>query len=293
VSELWYVAALRRRAASRRLQDGLQSVVVNLILVGASALAMLPFLYMLSTSLQSMSQILQGRGFIPNPATLEAYAYVLTRMPFFLYLKNTLTITSWAVLGAVISNTLAAYGFARFRFPGRDLMFTLLLSSMMLPGVVRLVPTYIFFSKLGWVNTFLPLIVPAFFAGPFFVFMLRQFFRGLPEDLFDAATIDGANELVTLTRIVMPLARPAQATMTVFSFAGSWSDFFGPLLYLKDAKLRTLALGLYVFRSEPQGIPSVNNLMAIATFMVLPTLILFIAFQRYFIEGITISGLKG
>ncbi|MDI7277450.1 MAG: carbohydrate ABC transporter permease, partial [Anaerolineae bacterium] len=219
--------------------------------------------------------------------------YVLTRMPFFLYLKNTLLITSWAVLGAVISNTLAAYGFARFRFPGRDLVFTLLLSSMMLPGVVRLVPTYILFSKLGWVNTFLPLVVPAFFAGPFFVFMLRQFFRGLPEDLFDAATIDGANELVTLARIVVPLARPALATMTVFSFASSWSDFFGPLLYLKDAKLRTLALGLYVFRSEPQGIPSVNNLMAIASFMVLPILILFVAFQRYFIEGITISGLKG
>jgi ABC-type glycerol-3-phosphate transport system permease component len=293
VSQLWFVAALRQRAASRHLQDGLQSAVVNLMLVGASALAMLPFLYMLSTSLQSMSQILQGKGLIPNPPTLEAYTYVLTRMPFFLYLKNTLVITSWAVLGAVISNTLAAYGFARFRFPGRDFMFTLLLSSMMLPGVVRLIPTYIMFSSFGWVNTFLPLIVPAFFAGPFFVFMLRQFFRGLPEDLFDAAIIDGANELVTLTRIVVPLARPALATMTVFSFAGSWSDFFGPLIYLKDARLRTLALGLYVFRSEPQGIPSVNNLMAIATFMVLPILILFIAFQRYFIEGITISGLKG
>jgi multiple sugar transport system permease protein len=196
-------------------------------------------------------------------------------------------------MGAFISNTLGAYGFARFRFPGREIIFGALLSSMMLPGVVRLVPTYILFLKLGWINTFLPLIIPAWFGSPFFVFLLRQFFRGLPEDLFDAAKIDGCNELRTLFYIVMPLAKPALATMLIFSAQGSWNDFMGPLLYLKNAKLRTLALGLYAFRSEPQGIPSWNNLMAIAVLMVLPVLILFALFQRYFIEGITISGIKG
>lgn len=281
--------AVRRR----RFAQKAQGIALNAVLTVVSLLAVLPLLYMLSVSLQTMPQILKGTGFIPNPPTLQAYVDVFTHMPFLLYMKNTLTITSWVILGTVISNTLGAYGFARFRFPGRELVFTLLLSSMMLPNVVRLVPTYILFQKLGWMNTFLPLIVPAYFGSAFYVFLLRQFFRGLPEDLFDAAKIDGCNELATLVRIVVPLARPALATMLIFSAQGSWNDFMGPLLYLKDAKLRTLALGLYAFRSEPQGIPSWNNLMAIAVFMVLPILILFVLFQNYFIEGITMSGIKG
>ncbi len=287
------VTATARNARRWHLGARLQAIAVHAVLTVISLLAVLPLLYMFSVSLQTMPQILKGTGFIPSPPTLQAYVDVFTHMPFLLYMKNTLTITSWAVLGAVISNTLGAYGFARFRFPGRDLLFTMLLSTMMLPSVVRLVPTFILFQKLGWMNTFLPLIVPAFFGSPFYIFLLRQFFRGLPEDLFDAARMDGCNELMTLVRIVVPLAKPALATMLIFSAQGSWNDFMGPLLYLKDAKLRTLALGLCAFRSEPQGIPSWNNLMAIAMFMVLPILILFIVFQSYFIEGITMSGIKG
>ncbi|MCL6429619.1 MAG: carbohydrate ABC transporter permease [Anaerolineae bacterium] len=283
-----YGARFRRRVFAR-----VGSVLLHLALTAVSLLAVLPLLHMLSVSLQTMPQILQGTGMIPNPPTLQPYVDVLTRMPFVRYLKNTLTITCWAAVGAFVSNTIGAYGFARFRFPARDAIFTLLLTSMMLPGVVRLVPTYILFQKLGWLNTFLPLIVPSYFGSPFFVFLLRQFFRGLPSDLFDAARIDGANELVTLTRIVLPLAKPALATMLIFSAQGSWNDFMGPLLYLKDARLRTLALGLYAFRSEPQGVPSWNNLMAIAVLMVLPVLGLFIAFQTYFIGGITFTGIKG
>jgi len=253
----------------------------------------MPLLYMLSVSLSTMGQILKGAQLIPMPATLEAYAYVLTRMPFFLYLRNTMTITLAVLAGTFLSNSLGAYGFARFRFPGRDFIFMLILSSMMLPGVVRLVPTYILFQKLGWLNSFLPLTVPSFFGSAFNVFLLRQFFRGIPEELFDAARVDGAGEVLTLFRIVLPLSRPVLATVLIFSAQGSWNDFMGPLIYLKKTHLRTLALGLYAFRSEPQGVPSWNNLMAIAMFMVVPVLLLFAAFQRYFIQGITMSGIKG
>jgi multiple sugar transport system permease protein len=278
---------------SGRWPSRLLGLALHILLIGISLLSLLPLLYMGSTSLQTMPQILKGAQMVPMPPTLSAYAFVLTRLPFFAYLRNTLIITLGTMLGTFVSNTLGAYGFARFRFPGREFIFGLLLSSMMLPGVVRLVPTYILFQKLGWMNTFYPLIVPSWFGSVFFVFLLRQFFRNLPDDLFDAATIDGCNELTLLWSIVLPLAKPVLATVLIFSAQGSWNDFMGPLLYLKEAKLRTLALGLYAFRSEPQGVPSWNNLMAIAVLMVLPVLILFAAFQRYFIQGISVSGIKG
>lgn len=281
------------RARFGRVWRGAKRAPGHMVLIAISLLALMPLLYMFSTSLQPLSQILKGTQLIPNPPTLDAYAFVLTRMAFLAYLKNTLIITLGVMVGSFLSNTLAAYGFARFRFPGREIAMGALLSTLMLPGVVRLVPTYILFLKLGWMNTFLPLIVPAWFGSAFFIFLLRQFFRGLPEELFDAARIDGANELTTLFRIVIPLAKPVLATMLIFSAQGAWNDFMGPLLYLKKASLRTLALGLYAFRSEPQGVPSWNNLMAGAVLMVLPVLILFILFQRYFIEGISVSGIKG
>jgi ABC-type glycerol-3-phosphate transport system permease component len=268
-------------------------VGMNALLIGVSVLAVLPLVYMTSLSLQTMEQIIRQGGLIPAPLTFGAYVAAFTRMPFALYLKNSLVITSMALIGAFVSNCLGAYGFARFRFPGREVAFTVLLSTLMLPGVVRLVPTYILFQQLGWINTFLPLIVPAYFGSPFYVFLLRQFFRQIPEDLFDAAKIDGAGELRILSQIVLPSARPALATMLIFSAQGSWNDFMGPLLYLKDASMRTLALGLYAFRSEPQGIPSWNNLMAIAVFMTMPVLLVFAMFQRYFIQGLALSGVKG
>lgn len=267
--------------------------LLNLLLTTLSLIALMPLLYILSVSFQSMPQILKGAGLIPRPFTLAAYHYAFTEMSFFLYLKNTLMITVGAMIGAFVSNTLAAYGFARFRFPGRELLLTILLTSIMLPGTVRMVPTFILFQKLGWVNTFLPLIVPAYFGSPFFVFMLRQFFRTLPEDFFDAATIDGANEFTMLTKIVLPLSKPAVATMLIFSVQGSWNDFLGPLLYLRGESLRTLSLGLYIIRSEPQGVPTWNNMMAVAVLMVLPVMILFALFQRHFVEGLTLTGLKG
>lgn len=285
--------ALTLQETTQELVRKAPTALSHALLIGISALAILPLVYMLSLSLQTMEQIVGLGGLVPSPPTLEAYVTVFTRLPLLLYLRNTLIITFATLVGTLISNCLGAYGFARFRFPGREIIFTALLSSMMLPNVVRLVPTFILFQKLGWMNTFLPLVIPAYFGSPFSVFLLRQFFRQIPEDLFDAAKIDGCGALMTLVQIVLPSARPALATMLIFSAQGSWNDFMGPLLYLKDAELRTLALGLYAFRSEPQGIPSWNNLMVIAIFMVVPVLILFAAFQRYFLQGLTLSGIKG
>lgn len=288
-----YLRHSARRQLRHRFLRVVTNIVTNVLLVSVSMLAVLPLGYMFSLSLQTMTQIIQRGGLIPSPLTFEAYIAAFTRMPFALYLKNTLVITSTVLVGTFISNCLGAYGFARFRFPGRETIFTILLSTLMLPGVVRLIPTFILFQQLGWVNTFLPLIVPSFFGSPFYVFLLRQFFRQIPEDLFDAAKIDGAGELRILSQIVLPSAQPALASMLIFSAQGSWNDFMGPLIYLKDASLRTLALGLYAFRSEPQGIPSWNNLMAIAVFMTVPVLIVFALFQRYFIQGLALSGVKG
>jgi len=270
-----------------------QSAVLNAFLLLISTVAMAPLLYMLSVSFQGMPQILKGAGIVPQPPTLEAYAFVFGKMPFFLYLKNTMIISIGVMIGAFLSNTLGAYGFARFRFPGREVLLSILLSSLMLPGTVRMVPTFLLFQQFGWVNTFLPFIVPAHFGSAFFIFMLRQFFRSLPDDLFDAAKMDGANELTVLVRVVLPLSKPAVATMLIFCAQGAWNDFLGPLIYLRDAKLRTLALGLWIIRSEPQGIPSWNNMMAVAVLLVLPIIILFALFQRYFVEGLVLSGLKG
>ncbi len=268
-------------------------MLANAVLICICAFGLLPLLYVFSVSLQPMAQVLKGARIVPYPLTLEAYQYVMTKLQFPLYFRNTMVILSWSLLGTVVSNCLGAYGFARFRFPGREAVFGILLSSMMLPNVVRLVPTYILFQRLGWLNTFLPLTVPSFFGSAFYVFLLRQFFMQLPDELFDAAKIDGCNEATTLVRVVLPLSQPALATMMIFAAEGSWNDFMGPLLYLQREPLRTLALALYAFRSTPQGIPSWNNLMAITTMMVVPVLVLFALFQRYFIQGITMSGIKG
>ena len=163
----------------------------------------------------------------------------------------------------------------------------------MLPGAVRLVPTYIAYHKLGWINTFLPLIVPTFFGNAFFIFLLRQFFRSIPEELTDAARIDGASDLGIWVRIMLPLSGPALIVVAIFSFQGAWNDFMGPLMYLTNEKLRTLALGLYHFRAMTGQGSLYHQLMAASVLMVIPMLVVFAVFQRYFIQGVTLTGMKG
>jgi multiple sugar transport system permease protein len=196
------------------------------------------------------------------------------------------------VIGALLSNAVVAYGFARVRWLGRDLLFGVLLATLILPGFVTFIPLYLIFKQLNWINSYLPLVAPTFFANPFFVFMLRQFFMTLPEELSDAARVDGASEFRIFSQIILPLARPALATVALFQFIGSWNDYFGPLIYLNDKALYTISLGIANMRST-YGFSNFAWIMAATCMSVLPIIVLFFFAQRTFIEGITLTGLKG
>jgi multiple sugar transport system permease protein len=262
-----------------------------LLLVGA-AVFMLPFLWMLSTSLKDPKNVFVfPPQLIPNPIRLANYAEGWTRLPFTQFAVNTIIITAGNLLGDVLTSAIVAYSFARLRAPGKDALFVLVLATMMVPAEVTRVPLYIVFSRLGWVNTFLPLMVPSWFAYPFFVFLLRQFFASIPYDLDDAARIDGASTFGIFWRIIMPLARPALAAVAIFSFVGNWNDFQGPLIYLSNLEHYTLALGLHMLQGGRYIF--IHHVMAISVVIVLPILILYFSAQRYFIQGVTLTGIKG
>lgn len=274
----------------RRLSRG----AIYAVIIGLSLIFLVPLLYMFSMSLMPREQI--GKfppEWLPNPIQWDNYGKALYFWNFANSLRNTLLVTGLGMIGDLLSCTLVAYGFARFRFPGKNLLFMILLGTLMLPFAVTMVPLYIGYNAIGWVNTFYPLIVPAFFGNAFYIFLLRQFFLTIPEELVDAARIDGANELQIWWRIIMPLAKPAIIVVAIFSFQNHWNDFFGPLLYLKDESLHTLALGLYKFQALPGQGSLYNELMAATALMVLPMLIVFAVFQKQFIQGVTLSGLKG
>jgi ABC-type glycerol-3-phosphate transport system permease component len=210
------------------------------------------------------------------------------------YFKNSAIVTTLSTAGAVLSSSLVAYSFARLRWPGRDIWFGVVLATMILPEIVTLIPTYILFSRLHWVNTFLPLVVPPWLGGgAFYIFLLRQFYRGIPMELSEAAHIDGASELRIWWQIVMPLARPALAAVTIFAFNGAWEDYLHPLIYLSSESKYTLQLGLTTFEGSGGGVPQWNLMMAASIVVMLPVVIVFFLGQRYFIEGVTLTGLKG
>ncbi|HEY3266796.1 MAG TPA: carbohydrate ABC transporter permease [Armatimonadota bacterium] len=214
-------------------------------------------------------------------------------MPFGLFLENTLLIVALTVLGATLSAALCAYGFARLRFRGREPLFIMLLATMMIPGQVTMIPVYIMFKQLHWINTFLPLIVPAWFGGgAFSIFLLRQFFQGIPFEMEEAARIDGCGPLSTWWRIILPLSIPALATIAIFTFMASWNDFMGPLIYINDTNKFTLALGLNLFKGQ-YGTDTPHLMMAATLLVLMPVLILFFVAQKQFIQGIVVSGVKG
>lgn len=212
-------------------------------------------------------------------------------IPFAQYGKNTLYVAILAVIGTVLSNALVAYGFARIRWPGRDIAFGLTIATMMIPFPVLMVPIYVIFKTLGWVGTPKPLWVPAFFGGAFNIFLLRQFFMSIPFDLSDAARIDGCNEFQIFRDILLPLAKPALSVVALFTFMHVWNDFLGPLIYLTDQKTYTLALGLQSYQSQ-QGGTQWPLLMAASTIVVTPVIIVFFLAQKTFIQGITVTGMK-
>lgn len=261
------------------------------LLLGA-AIFSIPFVWMLSTSLKSDRQIFAWPPvWIPNPVVWGNYPAVFDYAPLHKYFLNTMVIATAQVFGAIVTCSLAAYAFSRLRAPGRDAIFVVMLSQMMIPGVVTLVPLYILFAKLDWIDTFLPLTIPALLGSPFYIFMLRQFFLTLPMELEEAALIDGAGRLRIWWTILMPLSKPAIATVAIFSFMFAWNDFTGPLIFLNSRSKFTLSLGLQAFMFERRTLW--GPLMAASTMMILPILVVFFLAQKHFIQGIALTGMKG
>ena len=266
-------------------------IALTLLLWAVALLFLIPLLWMISSSLKPNYQIFEvPPRWIPRPPRWQNYVEALTVLPFSTYILNTALISAITIIGHLLSCTLIAYAFARLRARGRDLIFIVMLATMMLPYPVTMVPLYVLFQRLGWINTILPLTVPAFLGSAFYIFLLRQFFLGIPRDFEDAARMDGANLLQILWRIMLPLALPAMATVAIFTFQASWNDFLAPLIYLQKPELYTVTLGLQFFRSTYTT--NWAYLMAASLVTVLPVVVVFFVAQRYFIEGITLSGVK-
>ncbi len=262
-----------------------------LLFLGAAAFIM-PFLWMLRTALMESAQVQKvPLIWLPDPIRWGNFGEALSFMNFPVLLRNTLIISGTAIVGQVISCSVVAFGFARLRFPGREALFMLLLSTMMLPAMVTEIPRFILFRHLGWIDTILPLVVPAFFGGPFFIFLLRQFFRTVPVTLDEAARIDGCSSLRIFVQIMLPLSKPVLATVVIFNYIWTWNDFWGPLVYLRSSDNKTLSLGLQVFQGVYQT--DYHYLMAASLVVLLPILIIYVLCQRYFVQGIVMSGLKG
>jgi multiple sugar transport system permease protein len=269
-------------------------IITYIIVIGLAIIILIPFFWMISTALKSDADIFAWPPeWIPRPPQWHNFADAWNAMPFSKYLSNTLFIVILGMTGEMISETLVAYGFARFDFPGKNVIFFILLSTMMLPFHVTLIPTFVIWNKLGLVNNFDPLVLRSWTAwGPFYIFLLRQFFMGIPIELDEAAEIDGASPLQTFYHILLPQIKPALLAIGVFTFKGYWNDFLGPMIYLGDAEKYTMNIGMYFFMGGPNEPPKWNYLMAMSTIIALPIIILFFAAQKYFIEGVTFSGLK-
>lgn len=261
----------------------------------------MPMLWMVSTSLKTDAQIFPREGagaaglslhnLLPHPVRWANYGDAMTTVPFRAYLRNSVFLCLATIVGAIMSSSLVAYGFAKLKFAGSKPLFLLMVSTMAIPPQVTMVPVFAMFRQLGWYGTYLPLFVPAFFAAPFYVFLLTQFFRTLPDEMLEAARLDGAHEGRIFTTVVLPLAKPALATCALFQFIGTWNDFLGPLLYLNDPHMYTVAYGLQQFMSQRGGQWAL--LMAGATVFTLPVVVLFFFAQKTFIQGIATTGAKG
>lgn len=268
-------------------------VTTQLVLFFGMVLSLLPFLWMLSTSVKEPGEVmLYPPRWIPSLIRWENYLAVWKVIPFATFLKNTSIITALCILAELCTASLVAYAFARLRFRGKQFLFWLVLSTMMLPGQVTMIPVFMLFNALGWVDTLKPLIVPSFFGGgAFYIFLFRQFFTTIPFELDDAAKIDGCSPLGIYWRIILPLSKPALATVAVFSFVEHWNDFMRPLIYLNSLEKQTIAVGLRSFQGQHGT--DFHWLMAASTIALVPVLIIFFVAQRYFVRGIAFSGMKG
>lgn len=283
---------LKRQSSSRRAIR----VMVYVLLILGSCIMLFPFAWLLRSSLMDTRQIFTfPPDWVPSPFQWSNYSEALTIVPFDRYFLNTMVIELLVLSGTLLSSTAAAYSFSRLRWRGRNIVFAILLSTLMLPYAVTLIPTFIMWRSLGALNTIWPLTLPSWFGtginGIFNIFLLRQFFMSIPRELDEAAYMDGAKPLTVMFRIVLPLAKPALIVILIFTFIAVWNDFLGPLIYLNNDKKFTLALGLATFRGLYNA--QWGYLMAASVAVVAPIIILFFAAQRYFIEGITLTGIKG
>lgn len=262
------------------------------VLLTISVLFILPFFWMLMTSLKAPVELMKWPpGWFPETFRWQNYEEAVTFIPFFRYVGNTMVITLGSIIGVLISCPMVAYGFSHIDWPGRDVLFVVMLMTIMIPFPVTMLPLYVLFARIGWINTYLPLVLPLFFGVPFYIFLLRQFFMTIPGELTDAARIDGASEPRIYWQLILPLTKPALATVVLFQFLSSWSDFLGPLLYLRDNDMFTIAVGLQMFHSEHDT--EFHLLMAASTILTVPIIIIFYLVQRTFIQGITLTGLQG
>jgi multiple sugar transport system permease protein len=280
-------------SSQSRGNTGASPAVYALLILG-SVLMLTPFAWMISSSLKPEAEIrLVPPRLMPSHIEWHNYPDSLGRdkMNLAQTLPNTVVVTVCCVLGQIISSSLVGFGFARFRFRGRGPLFLIMLSTMMLPAQVTMIPMFIIFRWLGWINTFLPLIVPQWLAGPFFVFMFRQFFAQIPEELVEAARMDGASNWRIYWQIMLPLSGPVIAITAIYTFMGTWNDFMNPLIYLNSPSNNTLALALASFNGQ-HGVANANQLMAASFVTMIPCLLLFAAAQRYFVENISMTGGK-
>lgn len=279
------------RGTRARVVRSAQSLFKHAILIAISLSIVFPIIWMISSSLKpSGEEFAFPPQLIPDPVVWQNYPKVFEALPFGRFMLNSLTIAGLATLGQVLTGALVGFAFAQLRFPGRNLLFIIVISTVMLPDVVTLVPQFILFSKLRWVDTFLPLIVPAWFGGrAFYIFLARQYFTGIPRELIEAGRVDGASTWRIWLSVVMPMSGPLLVAMGLVRFMTEWNDFMGPLIYLSSMENRTLAVGLYVFLQHFIG--EWNLLMAAATITSIPVIVLFIFTQRYFVEGISVTGL--
>ncbi|MFN8440144.1 MAG: carbohydrate ABC transporter permease [Caldilineaceae bacterium] len=283
----------QRWLGSRRNQWLLQRLIIYVLLLLGGFIMVIPFFWLLTSSLKAPSKIyVLPPQWIPSPIQWQNYPTAVTSIPYWDYALNTLTITVGAMLGTIITSSMAGFAYGRLRWPGRDFLFTCMLSTLMMPNVVLMIPTYILYKYLGWLDSFLPLTVPYWFGGGAFnIFLMRQFMMTIPKDLDDAARVDGANAFTIYTRLLLPLCRPALAIVAIFSFIYHWNDFMGPLIYLTNPDLRTLSLGLNYFKDMFRV--KTELIMAGSTIMITPIILLFLLAQQYFVQGIALTGLKG
>ena len=271
----------------------LKRFVLYAVIIGFAILFIAPFLWLISNSLKDAAHAFDA-SWIPDPVAWSNYVRIFQEIPLLLMARNSIIVSVLGVLAVLLSSSMIAYGLARLRFPGRRVVFLAVLGTMLLPGAVTMVPVYLIWKKLGLVNTLYPLWLGNLFGSSFYIFMLRQFFMGLPQDLIDAARVDGASYYRIYWQVLLPLVRPALLTVAVFEFQARWNDFMGPLIYIQNPNLRTLPLGLQLLVQQlGYGQFRWELLFAATVLVTLPMIVIFFLAQRSFIQGIATTGLKG